>query len=337
MRCLAVRRRAAMASRVVGRSSECCKQQGCERIGLLAPTMTFLFPGSLRGLTVLPAPGPLRVRVHPLVSFSSASEFQPLRTCPRSELRRRLPWGLVPLRDIRSTSPLASEHPKLALRSALSVSHALDGFLLVIPCGFVSPRSHVRDSPFRGFIPPPSRPASSAARALLSLCDSRLPSSCLAGASSSRLASRAFIRAAIRGHPSECLAPPTPRSPPRFPAPSGFSSNTLEAPSCLLRSRPRLPGPACDPGRWSSAYQSMSDPVFCPQSTIPFELPGLPCSPASECLVRGPVCQAVHHDRRTIAGHCTGCAMHAPRARSRNTVDEPPRRCRRSGHDLWTT
>ena len=42
------------------------------------------------------------------------------------------------------------------LRSALDVSHALDGFLLHDLRGFVSPHCHVRDSLFRGF---PSRGA----------------------------------------------------------------------------------------------------------------------------------------------------------------------------------
>jgi len=37
------------------------------------------------------------------------------------------------------------------LCSALGVSHALDGFLLRRLCGFVSPRSHVRDSLSKGF------------------------------------------------------------------------------------------------------------------------------------------------------------------------------------------
>jgi len=123
------------------------------------------------------------------------------RSEPAPHLRaRRLPWGFVPHRDTSTESPLANEHPKLALRSALGVSHALDGLLLSLPCGFVSPRSHVRDSPSRGFLPLPSQSASSAPRALLSVSGCRLPPSCLGGASSTRPASRALIRAAIRSH-----------------------------------------------------------------------------------------------------------------------------------------
>jgi hypothetical protein len=37
---------------------------------------------ALAGLTPPPVPGPLRVRVHPLLSFTSPSESVPLRTCP---------------------------------------------------------------------------------------------------------------------------------------------------------------------------------------------------------------------------------------------------------------
>jgi len=50
------------------------------------------------------------------------------------------------------------------------------------------------------FLPLPSQNASSAPRALLSVCGCRLPPSCLGGASSTRPASRALIRAAIRSH-----------------------------------------------------------------------------------------------------------------------------------------
>jgi hypothetical protein len=85
-------------------------------------------------------------------------------------------------------------------RSALSVSHALDGLLLFEPCGFVSPRSHVRDSPFRGFLPLPSRTASSATRALLPFDCSLLPPSCPVGSRSTSPAFRALFRAAIRSH-----------------------------------------------------------------------------------------------------------------------------------------
>jgi hypothetical protein len=152
------------------------------------------------GVTSPPAPGPLRVRVHPSMGFTSPTEFQPLQTCPRSCLRERLPWGSIPHRDINRKNPLASEHPKLALRSALGVSHALDGLRLSLPCGSISPRCHVRDSPSRGFLPLPSQSDSSSPRSLLPVGGRRLPPSCLDSSSSARPVSRALLRAAIRSH-----------------------------------------------------------------------------------------------------------------------------------------
>jgi hypothetical protein len=60
------------------------------------------------------------------------------------------------------------------LRSTRSVSHALDGFLLFTPCGFISLRCHVRDFS-SGFSPATSRAASSPATPLLSLAPMAAP------------------------------------------------------------------------------------------------------------------------------------------------------------------
>jgi len=73
---------AAVASHEVGVSTKCCKRRSCKRVGLLAPTLTSLFPESLCGLTPPPAPDPLRDRVHPSMSFTSPTEYELLRTCP---------------------------------------------------------------------------------------------------------------------------------------------------------------------------------------------------------------------------------------------------------------
>jgi hypothetical protein len=81
LRCPTARRRTAVASHEVGRSTECCEQRSCKRIGLPAPSLTSLFPESLSGFTSPPAPGLLRVRVHPPMSFTPPTEFQPPRTC----------------------------------------------------------------------------------------------------------------------------------------------------------------------------------------------------------------------------------------------------------------
>jgi hypothetical protein len=51
----------------------------------------------------------------------------------------------VLLRDISNQSPLTTSFPSLVYRSALSVSHALNGLRLRLPFGFVSSRSHVQD------------------------------------------------------------------------------------------------------------------------------------------------------------------------------------------------
>jgi len=80
---------------------------------------------------------------------SSPSEF--LSPHPPATSRLRAPsMGFGPLRDISLRSPRSRAIPS-PLRSALGVSHPLDGLLLHRPCRFISPCSHVRDSPFRGF------------------------------------------------------------------------------------------------------------------------------------------------------------------------------------------
>jgi len=53
--------------------------------------------------------------------------------------------------------PLSERGTTPALCSVLGVSRALDGFLSPPPRGLVSSHYHVRDSPFRGLFPPPSR------------------------------------------------------------------------------------------------------------------------------------------------------------------------------------
>jgi hypothetical protein len=68
-------------SHEVGCSSEYFERRGCKRVGFPAPTLTSLFPGSLRGFTSTPAPVLSRVRVHPLMSFDLPFRVLPLRTC----------------------------------------------------------------------------------------------------------------------------------------------------------------------------------------------------------------------------------------------------------------
>jgi hypothetical protein len=108
----------------------------------------------LGGLSSMPSPVPLRVRVHPLVSFASPTEYVLLchPSDPNAEaLAPNTSQGFVPIRDTSSWSLPFDELPKAHLCFALSVSHALGDFLLQIPRGLVSSHSHVRDSLFRGF------------------------------------------------------------------------------------------------------------------------------------------------------------------------------------------
>jgi len=147
--------------------------------GSSSPELGLLF--RVRTASNLP---PARMRGAPPLGFSSPSRHQ----------------------HQRSTH---ERGPTPTLRSALGVSHALDGFRPLLPCGLVSSHYHVRDSPFRGLFPPPSRPASSTVRALLSLTTGSCPG-LPRDSSSDDLAFRALIRAAIRSCPTRQLASPTP-------------------------------------------------------------------------------------------------------------------------------
>jgi hypothetical protein len=63
----------------------------------------------------VPSPVPLRVRVHPLVSFSSPPEYILLGhpSDPNAEaLASNTSQGLVPIRDMSSWSPRFDEHPR---------------------------------------------------------------------------------------------------------------------------------------------------------------------------------------------------------------------------------
>jgi hypothetical protein len=97
------------------------------------------------------------------------------------------------------------------LRSALSVSRALDGLLLCLPCGLVSSHCHVRDSLFMGF--PRCQADPTRRRAV--------PSCRLATFASSRVAPTVQLRPSrLQGFDpgsdplrrTECLALPTARS-----------------------------------------------------------------------------------------------------------------------------
>jgi hypothetical protein len=98
----------------------------------------------------MPVPVPLRARFHPLVSFTSSTECCCIRLPDTREYRTPPSGFCAPFatvtKEVHSTT---SSHARL--RSARSVSHTLDGLLLLRPCRLVSSCSHVRDSTFRGF------------------------------------------------------------------------------------------------------------------------------------------------------------------------------------------
>ena len=105
------------------------------------------------------------------VAGSSSPElrlpFRVLRSAPAPLCSSGAPslGSPPPLRHQQVESTVASIPSSLC--SVLRVSHPLDGFLLDQPCGFISPRSHIRGSPFRGSFLRRSRTSSSEAVALL--------------------------------------------------------------------------------------------------------------------------------------------------------------------------
>jgi len=99
------------------------------------------------GSYLAPSPARLRKRVHPLVSFA------PLQSatvpCPPDASRRQAPpLGLAfPLRDISPRRPLRDGGSIPRHLAVCGVSHALDGLLRRLPCGFISPHCHVQGFP----------------------------------------------------------------------------------------------------------------------------------------------------------------------------------------------
>jgi hypothetical protein len=63
---------------------------------------------------------------------------------------KRLPWGSCPSSRHQRAASTNARDTRPALSSVRGVSHALDGLLRHLPCGFVSPRSHVQGLPSRG-------------------------------------------------------------------------------------------------------------------------------------------------------------------------------------------
>lgn len=121
-------------------------------LGQLDPASAFLFPDDPRGLPDTTGPRSIAI------PGSSSRELRLLsRVCFCHKPAR---WPQPPsaslgvsslLRDDGSRSPLIDRLPMSCLCSALSVSHTLDGFLLLALCELISSHCHVRDSLCRGF------------------------------------------------------------------------------------------------------------------------------------------------------------------------------------------
>ena len=143
-RCPAVRRRSAVDPHEVSCSTECYKQRSCERIGLLAPDWTSLFPKSLRSYSTT---GPRSIASPGSSSRELGFFFRVLTASnlPHTEVCGASLGVCFPIATSTENSDLQTEFPGSALCSALSVSHALDSLFRSLPCGFVSPHNRVRD------------------------------------------------------------------------------------------------------------------------------------------------------------------------------------------------
>jgi len=141
----------------VHRCSESCSHQACERIGFTRsrPDLRRFRVAFVEMLSVR-SPDHLRARVHPLVSLRLLCSSSPHLPAPCRSRAHAFP-GFVLHRDVNESSPPTGEVPSSRLRSARSVSHALDGLLLDTPVRvYFVPLPRPRFSP-QGFPPTLSR------------------------------------------------------------------------------------------------------------------------------------------------------------------------------------
>jgi len=164
----------------------------------LLPLRPFCFQLTLAVFTPRPSPVPLRVRVHPLVCLPSLQSTWSFQTCLSTEVAKQPSPSFLPIRDINKENPLTSEFSNTHLRSALSVSHALDGLRLSLPWRLVSSSSHVQDSPFRGFARCPGRPPRRRSVPSCRCAPLVSPESCLPDSNSWSPAFRALLQTATR-------------------------------------------------------------------------------------------------------------------------------------------
>ena len=192
-------------------------------------------------------------RLHPPSSLSPPSESCGLRPasrpgCLAAPDREAPPLGFLALIAASTDGVhLLRGVPDPALRSVLGVSHAPDGLLRHLPCGFVSPRSHVQGLPSRGLSLARSRTEfPRPVHALLSLdakclrCDPRQPSRPRLQGFAPRGecgGSRNLFRVPSAPRPSWALPPPGPHSKHRG------NDFALPPPTAFLRGEPAAIGP----------------------------------------------------------------------------------------------
>ncbi len=129
-------------------------------LGYPDPANASSFPTDRGGLPPSPSPCLLRNRVHPLVSFvllqssfwQSSARARHLAALPRAP-----PVGSPPSSRRQHAESTVNQASRARSRSVLSVSHALDGLLLLVPCASISLRCRVQGSRSRGFLLRPGR------------------------------------------------------------------------------------------------------------------------------------------------------------------------------------
>jgi hypothetical protein len=101
------------ASHGVGCSAEYCEWHSSRLVGLPTPRLELaVFQQPRAGLPAPSSPGPLRERVHPLLSFSPPSECAAASTLSDARRRQTPVLGFVPHRDTSPQSPLMGRAPK---------------------------------------------------------------------------------------------------------------------------------------------------------------------------------------------------------------------------------
>jgi hypothetical protein len=201
----------------------------------------------------------------PIGSGSSSLElgllFRAISHRSPARVSRAFPGVSFLLHDVSRTSSLVAGSPRAHLRSALSVSRALDGLLLVLPRRFVSPHCRVRGSLLEGF---PFPPAAMTLRLALPSCRwpgspavvlRQLPKPRLQGLSPTDSPLRTLIT------PARALL--------ELVASSGLTPST----SARAFTRPPLMTSAVashrGAGGWPSAYRSVLGLSFCLQISFP--------------------------------------------------------------------